>query len=156
MTLRTPIKLFVFWTLLHLAPRSGFAAAQNHAPNPYRVLDEGFGELPDGRTYGAVSAIYPTPDGEAMWVAERCGANSCVESHADPVLLFDLKGKLIRSFGAGMMAWPHGMFVDTAGNVWVTDAVGYRPAPPGWGHVVYKFSSDGELLMTLGSKGCRR
>ena len=35
----------------------------------------------------------------------------------------------------------------------MTDAVGYAPVPPGWGHVVYKFSPGGELLMTLGKKG---
>jgi DNA-binding beta-propeller fold protein YncE len=52
-----------------------------------------------------------------------------------------------------MFAWPHGMFVDDAGNVWVTDAVGYAPVPDGWGHVIYKFSPTGELLMTLGRKG---
>ncbi|MDZ7668264.1 MAG: peptidyl-alpha-hydroxyglycine alpha-amidating lyase family protein [Gammaproteobacteria bacterium] len=71
----------------------------------------------------------------------------------DPVLLFDLDGNVVRSFGAGLIAWPHGMFVDADDNVWVTDAVGYAPVPDGWGHVVYKFSPHGELLMTLGRKG---
>jgi sugar lactone lactonase YvrE len=128
------------------------AAAQNHAPNPYRTI-EGWAKLPDGREWGATSAVYPAPDGKHIWVAERCGANLCVDSDADPVLLFDESGKLVRSFGAGLIAWPHGIFVDAEGNVWITDAVGYAPVPEGWGHVIYKFSEDGELLMTLGKKG---
>jgi sugar lactone lactonase YvrE len=122
------------------------------APNPFERMD-GWGDLPGDREWGATSAIYPTNDGEMMWIAERCGANICVDSEVDPVLLFDLRGNVERSFGAGMFAWPHGMTVDDEGNVWVTDAVGYAPVPDGWGHVVYKFSPEGELLMTLGQKG---
>jgi DNA-binding beta-propeller fold protein YncE len=127
-------------------------AAQMTAPNPYRSI-EGWAQLPDGRVWGATSAVYPAPDGEHIWVAERCGANLCVESDVDPVLLFDSEGKVVKSFGAGLIAWPHGIFVDRDGNVWIADAVGYAPVPDGWGHVVYKFSPDGELLMTLGTKG---
>jgi DNA-binding beta-propeller fold protein YncE len=122
-------------------------------PNPYAVSDSSWGALPDGRSYGAVSAIYPTPDGDGIWVAERCGANICVDSDVDPVLLFDLSGTLVRSFGRGLFAWPHGMFTDAEGNVWVTDAVGYAPVPEGWGHVIRKFSPEGELLLTLGREG---
>jgi DNA-binding beta-propeller fold protein YncE len=88
-----------------------------------------------------------------MWVGERCGANTCTGSPLDPILLFDTDGNLIRSFGAGLMAWPHGLFVDARDNVWVTDAVGFGAEPPGLGHVVYQFSPDGDLLMTLGTKG---
>jgi len=129
------------------------ALSQMTAPNPYRAVSDVWAPLPDGRSWGATSAVYPTPDGQGIWVAERCGANLCVESDVDPVLLYDLSGRLVRQFGAGMFAWPHGMFVDDAGNVWVTDAVGYAPVPDGWGHVIYKFSPTGELLMTLGRKG---
>ena len=64
-----------------------------------------------------------------------------------------MKVPSLESFGAGLFAWPHGIFVDHDGNVWVTDAVGYAPVPDGWGHVVYKFSPEGELLMTLGQRG---
>ncbi|MEJ2203168.1 MAG: peptidyl-alpha-hydroxyglycine alpha-amidating lyase family protein [Gemmatimonadota bacterium] len=117
------------------------------------VVDSAWGNLPDARDYGATSAIYPAPDGQSVWVAERCGVNLCVGSDVDPVLRFDLDGNLVRSFGAGMFAWPHGMFVDDDGNVWVADAVGYAPVPEGWGHVVYKFSPEGELLLTLGRRG---
>jgi streptogramin lyase len=129
------------------------AAAQT-PPNPYRVVSESFGELPDGRQYGATSAVYPGPDGRTIWVAERCGENSCVGKPAmTTIFQFDLNGKLLRQFGAGHFAWPHGMHVDRDGNVWVTDAVGFGEQPEGYGHVVYKFSPEGRLLMTLGRKG---
>lgn len=128
------------------------ATAGNHAPNPYKPLEE-WGDLPYDRNWGAVSAIYPARDGRHIWIAERCGANSCVKSDRDPILLFELGGRLVRSFGRGLLAWPHGIYVDHENNVWVTDAVGYAKVPPRWGHVVYKFSPNGELLMTLGKKG---
>ena len=128
------------------------AWAQNHAPNPYRTV-EGWAKLPDGREWGSTSAVFPAADGRHIWVAERCGANLCVDSDVDPVLLFSAQGEVVRSFGAGMIAWPHGIFVDHDGNVWITDAVGYAPVPEGWGHVVLKFSPEGALLMTLGKKG---
>ncbi|MAT83215.1 MAG: hypothetical protein CMD39_02885 [Gammaproteobacteria bacterium] len=127
-------------------------AAQQCVDSPYLAYP-GWGDLPDGREWGATSAIYPANDGRHIWVAERCGANLCVGSDVDPVLLFDLEGNLVRSFGAGLIAWPHGIFVDADDNVWIADAVGYAPVPDGWGHVVYKFSPEGELLMTLGRKG---
>src|SRR5207249_8287639 len=52
-------------------------------------------------------------------------------------------------FGAGMFIFPHGLFVDRDGNVWVTDGRGKG----GKGHQVFKFSPDGKLLMTLGKAG---
>ncbi len=120
---------------------------------PYRAVDGAWGNLPEGREWGAVSAIYPSPDGRTIWIAERCGENTCIGSDLDPVLQFDLEGNLLRSFGAGTMAWPHGMFVDDEGNVWVTDALGFGDQPAGWGHIVIKFSPEGEILMTLGERG---
>jgi len=136
--------------LIPLSP--ALAHSQNHIASPY-TADTTWGTLPAGRTWGATSAVYPTPDGQHIWVAERCGANLCVDSDLDPVMLFDLDGNLIRSFGAGQITWPHGMFVDKDGNVWVADAVGYAPVPEGLGHVILKFSPEGELLMTLGQQG---
>lgn len=126
--------------------------AQNTAPNPYRTL-EGWAKLPDGRTWGATSAVYPANDGKNIWVAERCGSNLCVESDVDPVLLFDPMGNVVKRFGAGMIVWPHGIYVDADDNVWIADAVGYAPVPDGVGHVILKFSPDGKLLMTLGKEG---
>jgi hypothetical protein len=56
---------------------------------------------------------------------------------------------LVQSFGAGLLVFPHGLHVDRAGNVWVTDALG----KDGRGHQVFKFSPQGQVLMTLGKAG---
>jgi sugar lactone lactonase YvrE len=128
------------------------ASAQNDAPNPYKTI-ENWAKLPTGRVWGATSAVYPANDGKHIWVAERCGANLCVGSDLDPVLLYDESGNVVRSFGAGLITWPHGIAVDADDNVWIADAVGYAPVPEGVGHTVMKFSPKGKLLMTLGKKG---
>ena len=129
------------------------SADPRELPDPYQVSDSTFGQASAGRAFGAVSAIYPAPDGRSIWVAERCGANLCLDAEVDPVMRFDLEGNLLTSFGQGLFAWPHGMFVEEDGSVWVADATGYAEVPPGWGHVIYKFSPEGELLMTLGERG---
>ncbi|MGD8818064.1 MAG: peptidyl-alpha-hydroxyglycine alpha-amidating lyase family protein [Acidobacteriota bacterium] len=134
------------------------ALAQNDAPNPYVAVDGKWGALPDGRTWGSTSAIFPAQDGSGdIWVAERCGANSCADSpDVDPILRFTADGELVRSFGAGMILWPHGMFVDGDDNVWVTDAVGISArggGPLDKGHTVLEFSPQGELLLTVGTPG---
>lgn len=128
-------------------------AAQMTAPNPYQPITGVWGQLAGGRAWGATSAVYPSPEGNTIWVADRCSANTCIGSPLDPILLFDVSGKLIRSFGSGQFAWPHGIFVDAQGNVWVTDALGFGQQPAGWGHTISKFSPTGQLLQTLGKKG---
>ena len=130
--------------------------AQNDAPGGYHTAEGIWGQLPEGRTWGATSAVYPARDGSGdIWVGERCGANSCANRpDLDPILRFTADGELRYSFGAGMILWPHGMFVDADGNVWITDAVGFGANPrPEMGHVILKFSPRGELLMTLGQPG---
>jgi sugar lactone lactonase YvrE len=151
-SLRRSIAALALTPLIFLGATQPEAYAGNHAPNPYRAV-ENWGELPEGRSWGSTSAIFPANDGKHIWVAERCGANSCVGSDLDPVLLFDENGKLVRSFGAGLISWPHGIYVDHEDNVWIADGVGYRPVPEGVGHVVLKFSPQGELLMTIGRPG---
>lgn len=128
------------------------ASAQNSAPNPYTTI-EGWAKLPGNRIWGATSAIYPANNGKNIWIAERCGKNLCVGSDLDPVVLFDPDGNIIKSFGAGMITWPHGMYVDADDNIWIADAVGYEPVPKGVGHTIMKFSPQGELLMRLGQEG---
>jgi sugar lactone lactonase YvrE len=117
-------------------------------PNPYRMV-ENWAKLPAGRTWGQVIGVAADRDGASMWVLERCGKDSCVGSDLAPILKFDPSGRLVTSFGSGMLVYPHGLFVDPHGNVWVTDA----GAKDGIGHQVFKFSPDGKLLMALGKKG---
>jgi len=86
-----------------------------------------------------------------VWVAERCGANSCDEGKTDdPILEFDTSGETVEELsGGGMFVFPHGLYVDKDGNIWVTDGQG----KDGKGHQVFKFSPDGKVLMTLGKAG---
>src|SRR3990172_9904314 len=147
-----------------LAAWAGAAGAQaavqptNDHPNPYRTI-EGWAKMPEGRTWGSTSAVEIDQDGVSIWVAERCGANSCATSSLNPILLFDSTGTLVRGFGSGLLLSPHGIEVDPDGNVWVTDCActgGSADARPGAGHQVFKFSPDGKLLMTLGKAGGAR
>ena len=90
----------------------------NDLPDPYLTV-EGWAKLPAGRTWGSTSAVDIDKDGVSIWVGERCGANSCAGSDLDPVLKFDAAGKLVKSFGSGMLLSPHGIHVDRDGNVWI-------------------------------------
>ena len=123
------------------------AAPITGQPNPYTTIEK-WGQLPEGRTWGSTSAVDVAPNGH-IWVAERCGANTCAGSNVPPILEFDPSGKLLKTFGAGLMVFPHGFHVDRDGNVWVTDGQG----TDGKGHQVFKFSPDGKILLTLGKAG---
>jgi sugar lactone lactonase YvrE len=130
------------------AVSSQTTAPTNSLPNPYRSV-ENWAKMPAGRMWGSTAGVWADPDGSSIWVAERCGANTCAGSNLDPVLKFDASGNLVKSFGGGMLVFPHGMFVDRDGNVWVTDAQG----KDGKGHQVFKFSPEGKVLMALGKPG---
>ena len=58
------------------------------------------------------------------------------------VLVVDAKGEYQYGFGGEVLSNPHGLCVDNEDNVLVTDAMR---------NCVYKFSSKGELLMTIGT-----
>ena len=156
----------------------------NDAPNQYNTI-EGWAKLPEGREWGSTSAVDIDKDGKSVWVAERCGTrpnpnggapqatNSCWDaakqemSKFDPILKFDKDGKLVKSFGAGMFVFPHGIHVDKDGNIWIADGNsnlpqrgprgGDAPLPPPpakvVGNQVIKFSPDGKVLLTLGKPG---
>jgi DNA-binding beta-propeller fold protein YncE len=89
---------------------------------------------------GSTSAVFVAPGGH-IWVAERCSANTCAGSDLAPVLEFDSSGKLVSSFGSGLLQFPHG--------IWLTDGQGGN----GKGHQVFKFSPQGKVLMTFGKAG---
>ena len=130
-------------------------APLNDLPNPYTSVDN-WVALPDGREWGSTAGVDIDPDGEHLWAIDRCGANSCAGSDLDPILKIDQEGVVVTSFGGGMILFPHGIHVDDEGNVWVTDGQGPNPENPataGKGHVVLKFSPDGDLLLTLGEPG---
>jgi sugar lactone lactonase YvrE len=143
-----------------VALSSGAASAQineevNTGRAPY-TLDEDFFSLPEGRTIGSTAGIAIDRDGRSIWTFDRCADQLCVGSDLAPIQKFDAEGNLLQSFGAGMFLRPHGIHIDKDGNVWVTDAEGPNGEDPrrdGRGHQVFKFSPEGELLMTLGTAG---
>jgi DNA-binding beta-propeller fold protein YncE len=144
----------------------------NDLPNPYQSIAP-WGQLPEGRKWGALSAVAIDKDGASVWVADRCGANpdappgaspfqydSCAGSTLAPVLKFDSSGKLLKSFGAGMFLFPHKIYVDPDGNIWVVDQrsanereLAKFPGDQAKGHIVVKFSPEGKVLMTFGRPG---
>ncbi len=149
-------------TLLALVAAHAWAspelAAQTSAPNPYRAT-LGWEQLPEGRTLGIVSGVIPDPDGEHLWILDRCGANQCAGTDLDPILKFDLDGNLVDSFGAGMFAFPHGFALDHEGYLWVTEGGAHGDARArlgesmGMGHQVFKLTRDGEVVMRIGEAG---
>lgn len=167
----TKIRIFIAAAVFCAVPLASGAQNEvkptNSLPNPYNTVTD-WAKMPAGRTWGSTSAVEIDRDGKSIWVAERCGTNSCQDSMLDPVLHFDENGKLIKSFGSGLMIAPHGIFIDREDNVWITDCTctggggggagrGNAGATPAAevkkGHQVYKFSRDGKLLMTLGTAG---
>jgi len=106
----------------------------NDAPNPETTVKDYF-KLPEGRSWGSTSAVDVDKDGKSIWIAERCGQNSCLDRatgkimDVPTVMKFDASGKLVKSFAAGMLIFPHGIHVDRDGNVWVTDGQDDAPLP---------------------------
>jgi sugar lactone lactonase YvrE len=129
-------------------------------PNPTPRVIKNFGTLPDGRTWGSTAGVDIGPDGQ-LWAYDRCGANSCAGSNADPILKLDRNtGKLLASWGRGQFVFPHGIHVDRDGNVWITDGraaneaeLAKFPEATGKGHTVTKFSPNGKVLLQLGKPG---
>jgi DNA-binding beta-propeller fold protein YncE len=146
----------------------------NDLPDPFHV-DTTWAKLPPGRTWGSTSAVAIDRDGKSIWMAERCGTNSCATSTLDPVIKFDANGNTVAHFGAGLIVAPHGILVDKDDNVWVVDCActggggrrggaggapaggrGADSAAPPKGHQIFEFSQDGKLLRTLGKPGGAR
>src|SRR5262245_27547454 len=163
--------------------------AQSGLPNPYRPvkgLADGGGlmvpggdwaRLPGGREMGPPASMHVDIDGESIWAFIRCDETNpvtvanggrfgidCLDRNGrikniDTIYKFDAKGNVVKSFGAGMFIWPHGLHVDREGNVWATDAAAQdavalaAKAGGKYGHQVVKFSPDGKVLMRLGEPG---
>ncbi|NQV69775.1 MAG: hypothetical protein HQ498_07090 [Pseudohongiella sp.] len=150
--MKAAVHFFIF-SLLTGISSSGSAQSvahgvRNDLPRPYETQRD-WGELPQDSNWAAVTAVEPSPDGRFIYVIHRCVNNSCAGRSEAPILKYDYTGKLLDAFGEGLFIFPHGASVDYQGNLWVTDARGNDVI----GHQVFKFSADGEILMTLGKKG---
>jgi len=140
-------------------------------PNPYRLVD-GWPTLPktmNGGQWGEVIRVHVDAKGN-IWVFNRCfnvvpaGSATCLGRGPanPPILEFNPSGKLLKSFGTGLFAYPHGFTVDPDGNLWVTDVndqetiLGIRATNAQGariGQQVMKLSPQGKILLTLGKPG---
>jgi sugar lactone lactonase YvrE len=59
-------------------------------------------------------------------------------------MVFDSKGKFLKVWGENTFSSAHGLRLDNDGFVWITDKTGEQ---------VFKYTKDGELLLTIGKKG---
>lgn len=91
-------------------------------------------EFPAGRGFDSVAAVDIDSQGH-LFVLHR----------ADEALMeFDQNGSFIRAFGEGLFSRSHGLRIDRDDNLWVTDVAD---------HVVMKLDPDGDVLLTLGTRG---
>jgi DNA-binding beta-propeller fold protein YncE len=93
--------------------------------------------FPAGKSFAGAPASVAFDSKGHVWVLTR-GNPSLYE--------FDNNGKFIRSFGEGLFTRSHGLRFDNDGNIWATDVSA---------HTVMKLNTQGEVLLTIGTKGQR-
>ena len=94
-------------------------------------LVEGWGRLPEGWVLGQTAIVTDSQD--RVYLFNR-------SDH--PLVVMDRDGNFLTSWGEGTLPDAHGMFIDADENI-------YMPVKNS--HVVLKYSSSGNLLMTLGT-----
>lgn len=115
-------------------------AARLQEPPPYRVVP-GWGILPGGAAWGEVPGM----------AIDAGGKIYAFHRSEPPIVELDRDGKVLKMWGEKLFAWPHGIRVDRFGYLWITDGLNRN----GLGQQVFKYSPDGQLLMTLGTKAVR-
>src|SRR5262249_4072146 len=99
-------------------------------PNNYQ-LAEGWPTLPKSMNGGRWGEVIRVPGaGDANFgVFPRCytrappGPATCTgrDATTPPILQFDPAGRLLKSFGVGLFAYPHGFTMDANDNIWASD-----------------------------------
>lgn len=89
-----------------------------------------WGQLPAGWTFVEVAGV-AVDSRDRVYVFSR-------SEH--PMTVFDREGRFLRSWGEGVFQRPHGLFISADDAVYCVDDLG---------HTVYKYTTDGQLLMTL-------
>jgi sugar lactone lactonase YvrE len=143
-------------------------------PNAYRLVPDwptlpASMKGPNGHKWGEVIRVHVASNGN-IWVFHRCfndkpnGDATCLNrgDANPPILEFNPAGRLLKRFGVGLFAHPHGFTVDKDGNVWTTDTnddetILGMPAKNAqgvtMGQQVLKISPAGKVLMTIGTEG---
>jgi len=96
-------------------------------------------KLPLQRTQIKIQAEIGYPSSVAM---DANGAIYVLQrgENADPVLVVNRDGKIIRSWGKGMYKIPHSIRIDSDGNIWTVDSSS---------SMVLKFTPEGRKLMEI-------
>ncbi len=119
-------------------------AAQSKEAAAVRAAILATPELPFvGTEFVARSAGEGWESGMISWVAlDKAGTIYELQrgDKADPVLVLDREGKILRSWGKGLYQIPHAIRIDPGGNVWTVDAAS---------STVIKYSPKGDKLMTI-------
>ena len=126
----------VGWPLLN--GRSQYTAATDWPSLPPDLV---LGQV-TGIDVNAQGQVFVFARGDKVWESETIDP-SLIPSPT--VYVFDgQSGELLTSWGENRFVMPHGLTLDPAGNVWLTD-VGL--------HQVFQFDGAGNLLLTLGEAG---
>jgi DNA-binding beta-propeller fold protein YncE len=96
--------------------------------------DDQWAQLPPGWAWTEVAAVAADTQ-DRVYVFNR-------GDH--PVMVFNPDGTFLRSWGEGLFARPHGLFIGPDDTVYCTDDMD---------HTVSRFTPDGRLLSTLGQHG---
>lgn len=99
----------------------------------YKVLEE-WAKLPSGWEWGVIPAV-ACDSQDRVFVGSR-------SEH--PLVVFDREGNFLGEWGQGILEGAHGLYIDDEDNVYCTVHNT---------HSIYKFNSQGELVMTLGTPG---
>ena len=137
------------------------ARAQSSKHPPEFKVDPTWPTIPNNWVLGEVTSI-SVDRHDNIWVlhvpqsvpeAQRANA-------APPVLEFDSKGKLLKSWGgpqngAQWLGREHGIFVDANDFVWIGGRAGWpRATTPGVSDdMIMKFTTAGKLVMQIGMSG---
>lgn len=140
--------LRVAGVLVLLALTACDAAPPPREEVPRLAVDAGWPTIPAGAKFGEVSAVDVDAEGN-VWVLHRAGRKWAEpfpkDAISEPtVFKFSPEGKLLAKWGAGQFIMPHGISIDEAGKVWITDVAREQ---------VLRFSSEGALELTLGEQG---
>lgn len=116
-----------------MAQAATIAVQQNVPELDYRVVPDIF-RLPEGMNFGPCSAV-----------AVRANGNILVFNRSEHALMeFNPEGMYLKTMCRGIFDNPHGLRLDTRGNIWATDTMA---------HIVVKMDAAGRILMVLGVKG---
>src|SRR5215467_13345744 len=130
-----------------LAKQAGeLRALVQHAP---RLTGErvDFKIQPPGPDWGIGFPSSVAMDGDGLiYLLQRSEEPGRPPAHgkADPVIVVNRDGKVLRSWGQGMFKIPHAIRIDPQGNVWTVDAAS---------SMVYKFTRQGAKLMEISVGG---